>query len=143
MNLKRYQMNRGIALVAVLAILVVLAILASTMSILVGIEQKSAESQFDSQRVDLIIDSGIEHAKAIIEVSQGVDTKFGEPNKDYLFSEFGEPVVRLNNSRDQNEKSDNSKKSKHKWYYIYDDSGALQGRYEIIVELKWVFITGS
>ncbi len=134
MSFIKNQMNRGIALVAVLAILVILAILASTMSVLVNIEQKSAKSQFASQSVSLIIDSGIEHAKAIIEVSQGMETEFGEPNKDYLFSEFGEPVVRLNNSKDQNEKSDNSKKPKHNWYYIYDESGAVQGRYEIIVE---------
>ena len=127
-------MNRGIALVAVLSILVVLAILASTLSILVNIERKSAKSQFESQSVSLIIDSGIEHAKAIIEVSQGMDTKFGEPNKDYLFSEFGQPVMHLNTLNGQNEKSDNSKKSKHNWYYIYDESGAIQGRYEIIVE---------
>jgi len=134
MNFKRYQMNRGIALVAVLAILVVLAILASTMSVLVNIEQKSAKSQFASQSVSLIIDSGIEHAKAIIEVSHGMETKFGEPNKDYLFSEFGQPVVRLNTPNGQNEKSDSSKKNKHNWQYIYDETGALQGRYEIIVE---------
>jgi len=134
MNIKENLNNDGIALVAVLAILTVLAILASTMSVLIGIEQKSAKSQLESQKVDLIIDSGIEHAKAILEISQGMDTKLGEPNKDYLFEEFGTPIIHINNPNSRNEKSGNSRKSKHNWYYIYDENGVIQGRYEIIVE---------
>ena len=102
----------GVALVAVLSILVVLAILASTLAVIVNIEQKSAQSQFESQRVNLLIDSGIEHAKVLIELSKNTDSKPGMANIDYLLNTFGvqEPVLNA-------ETGDSLEKNavKHKW----------------------------
>ena len=131
MNTRKIKNNKGIALVAVLAILVVLAILASTMSVLVNIEQKSAQSQFESQRVNLLIDSGIEHAKVLIELSKNTDSKPGMANIDYLLNEFGvqEPILNAETGESLEKNA-----VKHNWQNVCDETGTLQGRYEIIVE---------
>ena len=59
----------GIALVAVLAILVVLAIMASTFTVLMNIENKQSASQINSQQLDMLIGSGLEHAKSILTIN--------------------------------------------------------------------------
>jgi len=64
------QKIKGIALVAVLAILVVLAIMASTFVTLMNIESKQSKVQSDSQQLDMLIESGLEHAKAELTVDK-------------------------------------------------------------------------
>jgi len=128
MNAKKNQNNRGVALVAVLAVLVVLTILASSLSVLVGMEQKSSVAQMESQRADILIESGIEHAKALIKVSQDMETKLGKANTDYLLYKFGPRFTRKSSN------SDKSKEDNRKWQNVYDETGKLHGRYEIIVE---------
>ena len=61
---------KGIALVAVLAILVVLAIMASTFTALMNIEQKQSATQLNSQQLDMLVNSGLEQAKAILTVDE-------------------------------------------------------------------------
>ena len=60
----------GIALVAVLAILVVLAIMASTFTVLMNIENKQSAAQIKSQQLDMLVGSGLEHAKSILTVDE-------------------------------------------------------------------------
>jgi len=69
-NQKFKNRNSGIALVAVLAILVVLAVMAATFVTLMNIESKQSSVQLNSQHLDMLINSGLEQAKAIISVDK-------------------------------------------------------------------------
>ena len=107
----------GVALVAVLAILVVLTILAASLTALVSIEQKSSSSQLNSQKANMLVDSAIEHAKTLIQVSANLKASNKNFRGDYLLSSFGP-----------------SAKKNKKWQNVYDRTGNLSGRYRIVVD---------
>ena len=65
----------GIALVAVLAVLVVLAIMAATFTVLMNIETRQSAVQMNSQQLDMLINSGLEHAKAVLNVDEIIAAK--------------------------------------------------------------------
>jgi len=115
MNEMKYNKYNGIALVAILAILVVLAILASTFSVLVSINQKTSKAQINSQKADMLIKSGIAHAKSLLQVSMVLPIDNDNRRYDLLFETFGKNVS-------------------NNWINVYDNSGALEGRYKITVE---------
>jgi len=106
---KKYK-NSGIALVAVLAILVVLAIMAATFVTLMNIENKQSAVQMNSQQLDMLVDSGLEHAKSILttdEIENALKDKPMLPDGIQTFS---------------------------KWYSVKDKEGKICGRYRIKIE---------
>jgi len=105
----RTDSNRGIALVAVLAILVVLAIMAASFTALMNIENKQSDVQMKSQQLDMLINSGLEQAKAIITVAE-------------LDAKKNNIVPEIANS------------TKPKWYVVKDKTGSVFGRYKINIE---------
>jgi len=112
-KLNEYKTNkkRGIALVAVLAILVVLSILASTMVVMMNIERKSATTSMQNQTLDLLADSAVEHAIAVLSVSG--------PNK------IDQIDILNDNFRAKNP---------NQWINVHDSTGILIGRYRIKAE---------
>jgi len=101
--------NSGIALVAVLAILVVLAIMAATFVTLMNIENKQSAVQMNSQQLDMLVDSGLEHAKSILTVEEA-----GTPDQAAVLS------------------SDMPFNSK--WITVRNDENQICGRYRIKIE---------
>ena len=105
----------GIALVAVLAILVVLAIMAASFTTLMNIENKQSAVQLNSQQLDMLVNSGLEQAKAIITVDE---------------------FKSLDNKTTINPLSTKSsgKDSYSKWMFVKDKDGKIHGRYRIRIE---------
>ena len=104
--------NSGIALVAVLAILVVLAIMASAFTVMMDIENKQSSVQLESQRLDMLVDSGLEHAKSLLSYK----TTKSKENNIVVYSE----------------KNLNPKFSS--WIDVKDNEGKIIGRYRIKIE---------
>jgi len=117
----RLKINEnGIALVAVLAILVVLAIMAATFVTLMNIESKQSEVQVKSQQLDMLINSGLEHGKAILTVD--------ELNPD------NEGVFSYNTLNFKESSSENGLLNQSKWIFVKDAIGRIFGRYRIYIE---------
>ncbi len=110
-DLRPLRSVNGIALVAVLAILVVLAIMAASFTALMNIESRQSASQLNSQQLDMLVNSGLEQAKAILTV----DELNKEANSSILTMSDGEP-------------------SYSKWMYVKDNEGTICGRYKIRIE---------
>jgi len=72
----------GIALVAVLAILVVLAIMAASFTVLMNIESKQSKANINSQQLDMLVNSGLEYAKAC---ALGVQPKIAKKLIDFRY----------------------------------------------------------
>jgi len=111
------KIQNGIALVAVLAILVVLAIMAASFVTLMNIESKQSKVSINSQQLDMLIDSGLEYAKALITVEE-----MGEKKDD--------KVLDIANTFSQS----GLEESKSKWMLVKDTTGKTIGRYRIRIE---------
>ena len=103
--------NSGIALVAVLAILVVLAIMAASFIILMDIESKQSKVQLNSQQLDMLLNSGLEQAKAIITVQE----------------------MQSVNKRDASNLPE-AQSGYSKWMLIKNDKGEVFARYRFKIE---------
>ncbi len=112
---------RGIALVAVLAILVVLAILASTFVVFSRIETKQSAFATESVALDMLLNTGLEHAEALITTAESP----GLSKKDNLS---------LNTLLQVRGTIDKKNKYSGKWFYIKDATGKAIGRYRINIE---------
>ena len=114
-----YQLQySGIALVAVLAILVVLAIMAASFVTLMNIENKQSQTSINSQQLDLLIDSGLEYAKALIEVD-----KLNSENKSKGITDpVGYSFLLA------------ASEGKTRWMIMKDSTGKIIGRYRIQIE---------
>jgi len=110
----------GIALVAVLAILTVLAIMASAFVTLMNIERKQSKVQANSQQLDMLVGSGLEHAKAILTVDEIKTAGNGI---------FSYDILNFTKSS-----SDNNFPNRSKWVFVKDDTGEILGRYRIRIE---------
>jgi len=99
----------GIALVAVLAILVVLAIMASTFTVLMNIENKQSAVQINSQQLDMLVASGLEHAKSILTIDEAENSP-----KDITLND-NMPFI-------------------SKWITVKNHEGAICGKYRIQIE---------
>ena len=115
------KIQSGIALVAVLAILVVLAIMAASFTALMNIENKQSSVQIKSQQLDMLINSGLEQAKAIITVEELESERINKV-----------PDIAGTFSKMSPNKSTDSMFSK--WFLVKDKSGSIFGRYRIRLE---------
>ena len=61
---------KGVALVAVLAVLVVLTIMAGAFAAMMNIESKQSKVHMESQQLDMLVNAGLEHAKALLTVDE-------------------------------------------------------------------------
>ena len=107
----------GIALVAVLAILVVLAIMAASFTALMNIESKQSKSNINSQQLDMLVNSGLEYAKALLtvdEMNANSKDKISNVAEHFLQSASGE--------------------GKSPWMIMKDTTGKIIGRYRIRIE---------
>jgi len=111
LNIPRFNSYPGIALVAVLAILVVLAIMAASFVTLMNIESKQSAVQFNSQQLDMLLNSGLEQAKAMLTVDE-----LDELNNGLLLSSLG------------------GKTFFSKWMLIKNNDGKICGRYRFKIE---------
>ncbi|RLD09473.1 MAG: hypothetical protein DRI44_08410, partial [Chlamydiae bacterium] len=116
-RLRKFKIQNGIALVAVLAILVVLAIMAASFTTLMNIENKQSKVSINSQQLDMLVNSGLEYAKALLTVEE-----LNENSKDKTF--------KLAESFSQS----TSGNGKSRWMIIKDDTGKIIGRYRIKIE---------
>ncbi len=112
-NLGFRQRTKGIALVAVLAILVVLAIMAATFVTLMNIESKQSAVTANSQQLNMLIDSGLEHAKAILTVDEIKSDKEGA----FSYNDLGFPLPNCS-----------------KWISVKNETDKIIGRYRIKIE---------
>ncbi len=112
------KIQNGIALVAVLAILVVLAIMAASFTALMNIENKQSNVQMQSQQLDMLINSGLEQAKAIITVDEI------KASREETVSDIANTFVK--NSADNFQYS--------KWFTVKDQTGKIFGRYRLRLE---------
>jgi len=114
-RLRKSKIQNGIALVAVLAILVVLAIMAASFTMLMNIENKQSQVQMNSQQLDMLVNSGLEQAKAIITVDE---------------------IIPFDNKSKINplSASPGSGDSFSKWMFVKDNEGKICGRYRFRIE---------
>ncbi len=97
--------SKGVALVAVLAILVVLTILAASFSAMMNLELKQSTEHQNSFRLDMLLNSGVEHSKTLLTAAS---------------------IVNQASSLTQNKST--------KWFYVKDEVGKVVGRYRIKFE---------
>ena len=112
--------QNGIALVAVLAILTVLAIMAATFITLMNIESKQSKVQMNSNRLDMLTKSGLEHAKAIL-MADEIESGGG--------GAFSYDILNFTQSSPENNLMNRSK-----WISVKNESGKVFGRYRIRIE---------
>lgn len=114
---------RGVALIAVLSVLTVLGILAATLAVMMRLEAKVAETQMDSLKLNLLLDAGVEHAKALARATDiiGEASSPGLYNGDLLLASFGEFP-------------DGKKTRQNMWIPVKNDDGHIIGRYKLVVE---------
>ena len=105
----------GIALIAVLAILVILTIMAASFTVLMNIEQKQSAVQLHSQQLDMLVNSGLEQAKAIITVDE-FKSFYDKTDINPLSGKIG------------------GKDSYSKWIFVKDNDGKIYGRYRLRIE---------
>ncbi|MCK5852131.1 hypothetical protein KAH27_03790, partial [bacterium] len=119
-NLKS-KIQSGIALVAVLAILVVLAIMAASFTALMNIENKQSSVQIKSQQLDMLINSGLEQAKAIITVDELEATRMDK-------------VSNIAGTFSKMSPGGSGESAFSKWFLVKDKTGSIFGRYRIRLE---------
>ncbi|MCK5852787.1 hypothetical protein KAH27_07135, partial [bacterium] len=96
---------------AVLAILVVLAMMAASFTVLMNIEQKQSAVQLNSQQLDMLVNSGLEQAKAILTVNK-------------LYKEVNNSISIMSDER----------ASFSKWMLIKNEEGKVNARYRFRIE---------
>ena len=120
-DLRPLTSARGIALVAVLAILVVLAIMAASFTALMNIENKQSSVQIKSQQLDMLINSGLEQAKAIITVDELEATEMDK-------------VSDIAGTFSKMSPGGSGESAFSKWFLVKDKTGSIFGRYRIRLE---------
>jgi len=119
-DLRPLTAARGIALVAVLAILIVLAIMAATFVTLMNIENKQSAAASNSQQLNMLINSGLEHAKAALTVNEIKNE--GSGSFSYSGLGFAKKISGI------------SLPNCSKWISVKNETGRIIGRYRIKIE---------
>jgi len=118
---------RGVALVTVLSVLTVLAVLAAAFAVFTSLDQMISRSTAARVQADMIVDSAIEHALALLrqdvaeqpawdDLSEPWATRFrpSSAGDSADVAGFGTPDAR--------------------WFYVRNENGRIVGRYAVIVE---------
>ena len=126
----------GVALVAVLAVLVVLAVLASSFAVLMSMERRSSQVMTDKLNADLFAKSGFEHALSHLWLDS-----VAQPGWDCLNESWNKTFKPFENKLDDATDVDRLTNLKRggnphdaRWFYVYDNDGAVIGRYAVLVE---------
>ncbi|MCX7847307.1 MAG: helix-hairpin-helix domain-containing protein [bacterium] len=121
---------RGVALVAVLSVLTVLAILAAAFAVLTQLDINNANAQLEAQRLSLLIESGVNHAVAVIQQAQARGEKISTSPDSSLRRAFAAFTA---GSETLNARGAHAKHTGI-WHYVKNSRGILEGRYSVAVE---------
>lgn len=121
---------RGVALVAVLSVLTILAVLAASFAVLIQLDVTNANAQVEIQRLNLLVESGMNHAVAVLQQAQASGETISTLPQSSLRRSFGAfttgtEAVDARTARGE---------SGGTWLYVKNSQGLLEGRYRVAVE---------
>jgi len=122
--------KRGVALVAVLSVLTVLAVLAASFAVLIQLDVTNANSQMDIQRLNLLVESGMNHAVAVLQQAQAAGETISTLPRGSLRQAFGDYTtgVEAQDARQARETVAG------RWIDVKNSLGKVEGRYRVAVE---------
>jgi len=119
-----------VALVAVLSVLTVLAVLAASFAVLIQLDVANANSQVEIQRLNLLLESGMNHAVAVLQQAQAAGEKISTLPRGSLRQAFGEYTTGVE-AHDARQARD---ETAGRWIPVVNSRGIVEGRYRVAVE---------
>ncbi len=118
------------ALVAVLSVLTVLAVLAASFAVLIQLDVANANSQVEIQRLNMLLESGMNHAVAVLQQAQAAGEKISTLSRGSLRQAFGDYTtgVETHDARQAREHAAG------RWISVVNSHGSVEGRYRVAVE---------
>lgn len=121
---------RGVALVAVLSVLTVLAVLAASFAVLIQLDVSNANSQVEIQRLELLVESGMHHAVAVLQQAQASGERISTLPRGSLRQAFGE----FTTGTEPHDVRAARDVAAGRWIEVKNSQGLVEGRYRVAVE---------
>ncbi|MCX7846653.1 MAG: hypothetical protein N2595_01275, partial [bacterium] len=121
---------RGVALVAVLSVLTVLAVLAAAFAVLIQLDVANANAQVEIQRLNLLVESGVNHAVAVIQQAQAAGEKISTLPQSSLRRAFGA----FSSGAEVEDARRAPAPGGGRWIEVKNSRGIVEGRYRVAVE---------
>jgi len=114
-------------LIAVLAVLTVLAVLAASFAVLIQLDVANANAQLELQRLNLLLESGVSHAVAVLQQAQAQGETISMPPRGMLRQAFGAATAGAGDGGAH-------AAAAGRWIDVVNNRGVIEGRYCVAVE---------
>ncbi|NLF40923.1 hypothetical protein GX586_15880, partial [bacterium] len=115
-------------MIIILAVLTILTILAATFTVMMQLESQTSNLQVELNSLDLLLDSGLNHAVAVLADMQATGQKVSTMRDDNLRLAFGD----FSNGAEIRKADQEGRAGK--WIPVLDSIGRIRGRYRVAIE---------